>query len=169
MALVLDKRLILCCCAFSIISVANAATVNGTFQVLMTIQKACTVTAGSASNITLGPVNTTATNTSGNNTISVNCSKTTPYFIGLAPSTANGGNALGAGAMSSVANSATNTDKVPYQLNQTSATGPVWGNTATTTEPETALRQPELGWRRLLPFMPPHRTPTSRLTTMPTR
>jgi hypothetical protein len=54
MALVLDKRLILCCCAFSIISVANAATVNGTFQVLMTIQKACTVTAGSASNITLG-------------------------------------------------------------------------------------------------------------------
>ena len=45
MALVLDKRLILCCCAFSIIPVANAATVNGTFQVLMTIQKACTVTA----------------------------------------------------------------------------------------------------------------------------
>ena len=74
MALVLDKRLILCCCAFSIISVANAATVNGTFQVLMTIQKACTVTAGSASNITLGPANTTATNTSASNTISINCS-----------------------------------------------------------------------------------------------
>ncbi|KLV67072.1 hypothetical protein SK36_01791 [Citrobacter sp. MGH106] len=35
--------------------------------------------------------------------------------------------------MSSVANAATNSDKVPYQLNQTSATGPVWGNTATTT------------------------------------
>ncbi|WP_252363255.1 spore coat protein U domain-containing protein, partial [Citrobacter sp. wls826] len=79
MALVLDKRLILCCCAFSIIPVANAATVNGTFQVLMTIQKACTVTAGSASNITLGPVNTTATNTNASNTISINCSKTTPY------------------------------------------------------------------------------------------
>lgn len=71
--------------------------------------------------------------TSGNSTISVNCSKTTPYFIGLAPSTANGGGTGGAGAMSSVANAATNTDKVPYQLNQTSATGPVWGNTATTT------------------------------------
>ena len=100
MALVLDKRLILCCCAFSIISVANAATVNGTFQVLMTIQKACTVTAGSASNITLGPVNTTATNTSASNTISINCSKTTPYFIGLAPSAANGGTTTGSGAMS---------------------------------------------------------------------
>lgn len=95
--------------------------------------KACTVTAGSASNITLGPVNTTATNTNGSNTISINCSKTTPYFIGLAPSTTNGGNTTGGGAMSSVANSATNTDKVPYQLNQTSATGPVWGNTATAT------------------------------------
>lgn len=35
--------------------------------------------------------------------------------------------------MSSVTNSTTNTDKIPYQLNQTSATGPVWGNTATTT------------------------------------
>lgn len=135
MALVLDKRLILCCCAFSIISVANAATVNGTFQVLMTIQKACTVTAGSASNITLGPVNTTATNTSASNTISINCSKTTPYFIGLAPSAANGGTTTGSGAMSSVANAATNTDKVPYQLNRTSATGPVWGNTATDTAP----------------------------------
>jgi len=37
--------------------------------------------------------------------------------------------------MSSVANAATNTDKVPYQLNRTSATGPVWGNTATDTAP----------------------------------
>ncbi|MDX7527415.1 spore coat protein U domain-containing protein, partial [Enterobacter hormaechei] len=80
MAQVLDKRLILSCCALSIISLANAATLNGTFQELMTIQKACTVTAGSASNISLGPVNTTATNTSASNTISINCSKTTPYF-----------------------------------------------------------------------------------------
>lgn len=133
MALVFDKRLILFCGAFSIIPAANAASTSGTFQVLMTIQKACTVTAGSASNITLGPVNTTATNTSASNTISINCSKTTPYFIGLAPSAANGGTPTGSGAMSSVANAANNTDKVPYQLNQTSATGPVWGNTVTAT------------------------------------
>lgn len=133
MALVFDKRLILFCGAFSIIPAANAASTSGTFQVLMTIQKACTVTAGSASNITLGPVNTTTTNTSASNTISINCSKTPPYFIGLAPSAANGGTPTGSGAMSSVANAANNTDKVPYQLNQTSATGPVWGNTATAT------------------------------------
>ncbi|AGB76677.1 putative secreted protein [Enterobacteriaceae bacterium strain FGI 57] len=126
-------RFILPCFAFAVIPTANAATATATFQVLITILKSCSVTAGASSNINLGSVNASATNTSGNSTISVNCSKTTPYFIGLAPSTANGGGTSGAGAMSSVANGATNTDKVPYQLNQTSATGPVWGNTATTT------------------------------------
>lgn len=122
--------LFFCCMASVFIPAANAAVANGTFQVLMTIQKSCTVTAGASSSINLGSVDASATNTSGNNTISVNCSKTTPYFIGLEPSN---NNTLGAGIMSSVVNSATNTDKVPYQLNQTSATGPVWGNTATTT------------------------------------
>ncbi|HEY3984216.1 Csu type fimbrial protein [Cedecea sp.] len=126
-------RLVLSCIAFAIAPSASAVTSTGTFQVLINIAKACSVTAGPTSNINLGSVNSSATNTTGNSTISVNCSKTTPYFIGLAPSTANGGNTSGAGAMSSVANSATNTDKVPYQLNQTSATGPAWGNTATST------------------------------------
>ncbi|MBV8044691.1 spore coat protein U domain-containing protein [Pluralibacter sp.] len=126
-------RIIPFCTAFSVIPLANAVTANGTFQVLMTIEKACTVTAGASSNINLGSVSATAINTSASSTISVNCSKSTPYFIGLAPSAANGGNTTGAGAMSSVANSGSNSDKVPYQLNQTSATGPVWGNTATST------------------------------------
>ncbi|EAA9303392.1 spore coat protein U domain-containing protein [Salmonella enterica] len=127
---VICAHLIIYCMATAFIPTANAAVANGTFQVLITIQKACTVTAGSGSNISLGTVNSSATNTTGSNTISVTCSKTTPYFIGLAPSNSN---TLGAGIMSSVANSATNTDKVPYQLNQTSPTGPIWGNTATTT------------------------------------
>lgn len=126
-------RILLSCLALSIIPSANAATATATFQVLITILKACTVTAGSSSNISLGSVNSSATNTTGTSVISATCSKTTPYFIGLSPSTANGGTTTGSGSMSSVANSATNTDKVPYQLNQTSATGPVWGNTATTT------------------------------------
>lgn len=124
------SRLILFCIAVAFIPSTNAAVANGTFQVLLTILKSCTVTAGSGSNINLGSVNSSATNTSGNNTISINCSKSTPYFIGLAPSNNNN---LGAGVMSSVAGGTTNTDTVPYQLNQTSATGPVWGNTATTT------------------------------------
>lgn len=106
---------------------AAADTATGTFQVSITIQKACTVTAGSASNIALGTVPSTATNTLGNNTITVYCSKTTPYFIGLAPSNAN---SAGAGALSGTGG---NTDTVPYQLSSTAGpSGTIWGNTATT-------------------------------------
>lgn len=126
----IHTNLLFTCIVAMFTPTANAVVANSTFQVLITIQKSCTVTAGSASNISLGTVSASAINTTGNNTISVNCSKTTPYFIGLAPSNSN---TLGAGVMSSVANSATNTDKVPYQLNQTSASGPIWGNTATNT------------------------------------
>jgi spore coat protein U-like protein len=108
---------------------ANPAT--ATFQVLITITKACTVTAGTASNINLGSVAATAVNTTGSNTISVNCSKTTPYYVGLAPSNAN---TAGAGTMVSTTAPATNTDKVPYQLTSTAgAGGTIWGKTATST------------------------------------
>ena len=70
---------------------------------------------------------------SGSNTISVNCTKSTPYFIGLAPSAANGGTNSGSGAMASTGGVAGNTDKVAYQLRSTAgASGTVWGNTATT-------------------------------------
>jgi spore coat protein U-like protein len=105
---------------------AAADTATNTFQVTMTIQKACTVTTGSASNIALGTVASTARNTLGNNTITVNCSKTTPYVIGLAPSNTN---TAGAGVLSGTGK---NTDTVPYQLSSTAGpSGTVWGNTAT--------------------------------------
>jgi spore coat protein U-like protein len=109
-------------------SSGGTSPVTATFQVTMTIQKACSVTAGN--NIALGTVNAIAANTSGTSNISVACSKTTPYFIGLAPSNAS---TTGAGTMGSVANSATNTDKVPYQLYSNSGDSTVWGNTATST------------------------------------
>jgi len=110
----------------SVTSPAMASTANGTFQITVTIQKACTVTAGAASNIALGTVVATATNTLGNNTITVNCSKTTPYFIGLAPSNSS---TAGAGTLSGTTG---NTDTVPYQLSSTAGpSGTVWGNTAT--------------------------------------
>ena len=93
----------------------------------MTIQKACTVTAGAASDVSLGTVAATATDVTGNNTITVNCSKTTPYYIGLAPSNAS---TDGAGEMRGTG---ANADKVPYQLRSTAGTsGTIWGNTATT-------------------------------------
>lgn len=107
---------------------AMAETATATFQVTMTVQKACTVAAGAASNISLGSVAATATDVAGNNTITVNCSKTTPYYIGLAPSNAN---TTSAGEMAA---GGSNTDKVPYQLRSaTGAAGTIWGNTATST------------------------------------
>ena len=111
---------------------AHAATATGTFQVLVEIQKSCSVTAGAGSNINVGAVASTATNSAGSNSISVNCTTGTPYFIGLAPSVANGGNNSGAGSMASTSGGG-NTDKVPYQLRSTAgASGTIWGNTATT-------------------------------------
>jgi len=107
---------------------AQALTVSSNFQVLMTITKACTVTAGPASNINLGSaVLSTAINTSGNSSISVTCSKTTPYFIGLMPSNAS---TTGAGTMAGTISG--NTDVVPYQLYSVSGST-IWGNTATST------------------------------------
>jgi spore coat protein U-like protein len=108
---------------------SNTSPVSDTFQVLITIQKTCSVTAGSASNINLGTHNSTDTSATGSNSISVTCSKTTPYYIGLQPSSTTA--TTGAGTMKSVSNSATNTDTVPYQLSSDSAGANIWGNTAT--------------------------------------
>src|SRR5690606_11527013 len=76
---------------------ANAATATGTFDVLLTIEKSCSVAAG-GSNIDLGTVVSSATNVAGSNTITVTCTKGTPYHIGLAPS---GGATDGSGTMTS--------------------------------------------------------------------
>ncbi|MBF6601930.1 MAG: spore coat protein U domain-containing protein [Sphingorhabdus sp.] len=106
---------------------ANAATATDTFDVILTIEKTCSVTAGAGSNIDLGTVDSTATNVEGSNSIAVTCTKGTPYFIGLAPSS---GDTTGSGTMAST--TAGNLDVVPYQLQQAAgAGGTVWGNTAT--------------------------------------
>lgn len=99
--------------------------VSDTFEVRITIEAACVVTAGAASDIDLGTVPATATDVTGTSDILVNCSNTTPYFIGLAPSN---GDANGAGEMLGAS------DSVPYQLSSTPGpSGTIWGNTATST------------------------------------
>jgi spore coat protein U-like protein len=110
--------------ASAVTATAATSPVTATFQVKMTIQKACTVTAGSGSDIDLGTVDSTAVDTSSSNTISVTCSNTTPYYVGLAPSNAN---TAGAGTMAG-----TSGDNVPYQLYSDAGTT-IWGNTATST------------------------------------
>jgi spore coat protein U-like protein len=129
------KSLVAASCAAGLVAVtpaAQAATATATFQVQIDIQKSCAVTAGAGSNVNVGSVASTATNSAGSNTISVTCTKSTPYFIGLAPSAGNGGTNSGSGSMASTGGVAGNTDKVPYQLRSTAGTsGTVWGNTAT--------------------------------------
>ncbi|MET3184271.1 UNVERIFIED_ORG: spore coat protein U-like protein [Variovorax guangxiensis] len=107
-------------------SAAIADTASSTFKVLITVTKACSVTAGTASNIDFGSVTSTATALSASSNISVTCSKSTPYNIGLLPSNSS---TTGAGVMSN-----TGPDTIAYQLRSASATGPIWGNTATPTD-----------------------------------
>lgn len=95
------------------------------FTVSASVAKQCTVSA--TSNLNLGTVAPTATNVAGNTSISVTCSNTTPYYIGLLPSN---NNSAGAGAMSGTGG---NSSKVPYQLYQNAGLSTVWGNTATAT------------------------------------
>jgi spore coat protein U-like protein len=105
---------------------AATSPATSTFQVLITVAKACSVVAGPGSKIDFGTVDSSATNLSGNSNISVTCSKTTPYNIGLLPSN---NSTTGAGVMSPASGS----DTVAYQLRSVSATGAVWGSTATST------------------------------------
>jgi spore coat protein U-like protein len=108
---------------------AQATTVSATFQVTLTVLKVCSVTAGAGSNIALGTQSATATNVLGSNTISVTCTKTTPYFIGLSPSN---NSTTGAGILSGATGG--NTDTIAYKLSSTAGpSGTVWGNTATST------------------------------------
>lgn len=107
-------------------SPAHAATDTDTFDVELQITATCAVTAGSGSDIDLGSNPSTTTNIAGSSSLSVNCSKTVPYYVGLAPSN-NATN--GAGVLSPAGAS---TDTVPYQLRSTAgSSGTVWGNTAT--------------------------------------
>lgn len=100
---------------------AGAATnpATTTFTVQLVVQKACSV---SATDLDFGSQDSTATNFSAstNGTVTVTCSKNTPYIVGLAPSN---GDANGAGEMSG-----TSGETVGYQLYQDSAHNLVWGN-----------------------------------------
>ncbi|MCB8876869.1 Csu type fimbrial protein [Acidisoma silvae] len=97
-----------------------------TLPVTAVVTNNCVV--GASSDLSFGSVSATAKNVTGSNTLVVSCPSGTPYYIGLAPSN---GSTTGAGVM---AGTGSNTDKVPYQLRSGSASGAVWGNTATSTK-----------------------------------
>jgi Uncharacterized secreted protein len=96
------------------------------FTVSATVTKFCNIT--TASNITLGNVASTQTNIAAFNTLSVACTSSTPYSIGLTPSN---NSSTGSGVMKTNTGNTNNTDQVPYQLRSASGTnGAPWGNTA---------------------------------------
>lgn len=113
---------------------ANAATATANFQVKMTITSACNISTA-PTDISLGTfvASTTAITTGASNTFKVTCSKGTPFYIGMLPSSANSGTSLGTGNMVSTTAPTVNTDKVPYTLYSNAGLTTVWGNTATTT------------------------------------
>lgn len=113
----------------SLSGVASAATATATFNVSLTIQSSCTVT---ATDINLGSVaasTTTNVASSGANSISVTCTKGTPYNIGL-QSTAVGAATNGTGTMTATnSNGVTgNTDSIAYALYRDAAFANAWGN-----------------------------------------
>ena len=95
---------------------------NFTFSVTANIAAQCKITAATA-DIDFGTKQASVTNLEGSTTLKVQCTNTTPYFIGLKPGNSN---ANGAGVMLN------GSDQVAYQLRQGAGmSGTPWGNTAT--------------------------------------
>ncbi len=109
---------------------AHAGQSMSTFQIRLKIRPSCKVSAPPA-NINLGSAAATsaAVNRTGSTTFKVNCSRKTPFYIGMRPSAANGGTNSGTGHMKGVTSG--NADKVLYTLYSDAALTTVWGNTAT--------------------------------------
>ncbi|WP_298015685.1 spore coat U domain-containing protein [uncultured Castellaniella sp.] len=103
---------------------AHAATATANFDVTLTIQADCSI---AANPLNFGAKGVLSANVDAQTTVSVTCSNTTPYQVGL-----NAG--LGAGA--TVANRLMTGGKtsatVAYQLYQDTARSTVWGNTQAT-------------------------------------
>lgn len=87
-----------------------------------TVLNNCYITAGSAAN--LGSVLASTAPVFGSTSININCPPGTSYFIGLKPSN---NDSAGLGQLSGTG---ANADHPPYQLHSVSNSGPVWGNTA---------------------------------------
>lgn len=123
------KKLLIASAVAALTTAAFAAPnpATATFDVKLTVVKACSVTAGTSvdfGNADAGAAPSTANPT---NTINVTCSKNTAYTVGLLPSN---NSLVGAGAMKGTG---TNTDTIAYQLRSTvGGTGTAWGDTVGT-------------------------------------
>ncbi|MDM0045086.1 spore coat U domain-containing protein [Variovorax dokdonensis] len=108
----------------SFAGLANAVTKSATFEVNLTVVKTCSV---SASALSFGSADAgTTTDLTGTSTISVKCSKGTPYTVAL-QSTNKTGDINGAGVLKGQTSG--NNDTVAYQLTRGSGNvgATVWG------------------------------------------
>ena len=105
----------------------NSGIQSINFSVQADIKAQCKIK-GAVADIDFGTQSGTATNLQGSTALTVQCTRTTPYYIGLLPGN---GNTAGAGVMYGQA-PLTPADTVPYQLRSTAGmSGTIWGNTAT--------------------------------------
>ncbi|ASL74027.1 Csu type fimbrial protein [Ralstonia pseudosolanacearum] len=102
---------------------ASAATTTTTFSVSTTVNATCVI--NSASALTFAAFDPSQGAQASTSSISVNCTNTTPFNIGL-----NAGTGTGATVASRVMTSGANT--LTYSLYQDSGHASVWGNTVGT-------------------------------------
>lgn len=103
---------------------ATAATATNTFQVQTNVQASCTVAAAPLTFANVDPIANQTTATDGSTTISVTCSNTTPYNIGL--SAGNGSGATVSGRKMTIGASS---DTLDYALFTDSNRSQNWGET----------------------------------------
>ena len=120
----LFKKTLLAVAALAFVGVAGAATTTSSFNVKMTVTSNCAIKTAPA-DINLGSVAAGDAVTPGSTAIVVNCSKSTPFTVGLKPSN---NDTTGAGVMAGPSPAT----PIAYQLHQTTAAGAVWGNVAGT-------------------------------------
>lgn len=99
---------------------AFAATTTTTFQVTANVAAQCTV---AAANLAFGAVDPLGANVDQTTTVTVNCTKNSPYTVGLSAGTTTGATI----AQRLMANG---TDTMNYNLYTTAARATVWGNSA---------------------------------------
>ena len=116
--------------AFSFLTAAapaSAETKDTTFNVLLTITKACNFTTA-ANDVNFGSSLSTAINIENAGSLRVTCTKGTSYTIGL--SAGSGTGATTSGRKMKAVGAPGNTDEVPYALYRDSGRTSNWGDAA---------------------------------------
>jgi len=116
---------------------ARAGTATSSFQTQIIIQASCTIVSISPSSLDFGTQGVLAANVNAQLDITVQCTNTTPYNIGL-----NAGNGAGATVTTRKMTSGSNT--INYSLYKDSSRTTLWGDTGTDRVSSTGTGSPQL-------------------------